>query len=98
MLPTPSGKVWVYHAPVDLRKSYFSLCAVVEHELHQSSKSGDAFVFINRNKSLAKVLWWDRTGWCLLLKRLTATRYRVSGREKLLELEISGARIFFDGL
>ena len=79
-------------------ESYFSLCAVVEQDRQWDAKNGDAYVFINRSKSLAKVLWWDRTGWCLLLKRLTATRYRVSGKDKLLELEICGARMFFDGL
>ena len=98
MLPVPVGKLWVYHAPVDLRKSYRSLCAVVESELLLSSKSGDAFIFINRSKTLAKVLWWDRTGWCLLLKRLSASRYRVSGKETLMELEIGNMRMFFDGL
>ena len=98
MLPVPSGSLWIYHAPVDLRKSYRSLCAVVEQELSRTSHCGDAFIFVNRSRTLAKVLWWDRTGWCLLLKRLSAGRFRVSGRTEIKELQISNARIFFDGL
>lgn len=98
MLPTPSGKVWVYHAAVDLRKSYRSLAAVIKQELSQDAQSGDAFVFVNRRKTLAKVLWWDRTGWCLLLKRLSASRYRVSEKNELKELELGRLRVFFDGL
>ena len=98
MLPSPTGKVWVYHAAVDLRKSYRSLTAVVERELHRSTQNGDAYVFINRNKTLAKVLFWDRTGWCLLLKRLSVGKYRVSDKNQLLELKIGTARVFFDGL
>jgi len=89
-------RAWVYHAPVDLRKSYRSLQAVVEQELGKDASSGDAFVFVNRSKTLAKVLWWDRTGWCLLLKKLSSGRFRVSESKKLYQLEKQ--RMFFDGL
>ncbi len=88
----------MYHAAVDLRKSYLSLCSLVEQELKQDARSGDAFIFVNRNKTLVKILFWDRTGWCLLLKRLSAGRYRVSDRQELLELKVGSTRIFFDGL
>lgn len=98
MLPHPSGRTWLYHAPVDLRKSYHSLCAVVEHELKRPAKNGDAYVFVNRRCTLAKVLWWDRTGWCLLLKRLSAGKFRISAREDLHELQTERMRMFFDGL
>jgi transposase len=98
MLPSPSGKLWVYHGPVDLRKSYYTLKTLVEKELSRDALSGDGFVFINRQKTLAKVLWWDRTGWCLLLKKLSAGRYRVRDEGIAKELEKMYARRFFDGL
>jgi transposase len=97
-LPSPSGSVLVYHRAVDLRKSYRSLCALVETELKREAESGDAYVFVNGRRTLAKVLWWDRTGWCLLLKRLSAGKYRVSGKDELRVLEVGRTRIFFDGL
>ncbi len=97
-LPKPNGRVWVYHAPIDLRKSYYSLKSVVEEHLSKQATSGDAYVFINRGKTLAKVLWWDRTGWCLLLKKLSAGRYRVSENQELIELKIDTSQLFFDGL
>jgi len=89
-------RVWVYHAAIDLRKSYRSLRSVVEQELGKDAMCGDAFVFVNRSKALAKVLWWDRTGWCLLLKKLSCGRFRVSSNKKLRTLE--NQRVFFDGL
>ena len=94
----PGGKIWLYHQAVDLRKSYHSLSTLVEQELNRSPQSEDAFVFINRSKTLAKVLWWDRTGWCLFLKKLSNGKYRVSDSGALKELEIKGVRLFFDGL
>ena len=98
MLPKPERNVWVYHSPVDLRKSYHSLSRLVDQELKKQAKSGDAFIFINRSKNLTKVLWWDRTGWCLLLKKLSIGRYRISGDKDLKELQLGNARYFFDGL
>lgn len=92
----PVKRVWVYHGVVDLRKSYLSLQMVVEQELGKDAFSGDAFLFVNRNKTLAKGLWWDRTGWCLFIKKLSTGRFRVSGREDLREL--SNLQRFLDGL
>ena len=97
-LPSPSGKLWVYQGAVDLRKSYNSLSALVTRDLKLNPESGDGFIFVNRRKTLAKLLWWDRTGWCLLLKRLSAGRYRVADNSQLFELENMRVRAFFDGL
>ena len=97
-LPAPSGKLWVYQGAVDLRKSYNSLSALVARDLKLNPESGDGFIFVNRRKTLAKLLWWDRTGWCLLLKRLSAGRYRVADNSQLFELENMRVRAFFDGL
>ena len=97
-LPSPTAKLWLYHTAVDLRKSYNSLSALVVRDLNMNPESGDGFIFVNRRKTLAKLLWWDRTGWCLLLKRLSAGRYRVADNSQLLELENMRVRAFFDGL
>ena len=94
----PKGRVWIYQKSVDLRKSYLRLSALVEQELSVNPMSEDAYVFINRDKSLAKVLWWDRTGWCLFIKKLSSSKYRISDSGVLKELEIKGIRMFFDGL
>ena len=98
MLTGPSGRLWVYHGAVDLRKSYYSLTRLVEKELEKDALSGEGFIFINRQKTLAKVLWWDRTGWCLLLKKLSGSKYRVSDKKVLKELEKVHVQRFFDGL
>jgi transposase len=98
MLPSPAGKIWLYHEAIDLRKSYCSLCALVEQQLGKSCKSGEALIFVNRSRTLAKGLWWDRTGWCLLLKRLSRSKFTISGKKDLFELENCYLRMFFDGL
>lgn len=98
MLSIPGNKLWLYHKAVDLRKSYYSLQRVIEKELSRDACSGEGFIFINRNKTLAKVLWWDRTGWCLLAKKLSRGRYRVGDDMNLRELNQEKLIRFFDGL
>lgn len=64
------GCVFVYREPVDMRKSYDTLTALVEGPMKKSLLSGDVFVFIGRRRKRAKCLHFDGTGLCLLSKRL----------------------------
>lgn len=63
-------KVYAHRAPVDMRKSFDTLSAIVTQGLGRDVMSGDLFVFIGRTRQRAKVLYWDGTGMCLFAKRL----------------------------
>jgi len=63
-------RVYVYREPVDMRKAYDTLGALVEGAMKKSLLSGDVFVFIGRTRKRAKALYFDGTGLCLLCKRL----------------------------
>jgi transposase len=65
-----SIRVHVHREPVDMRKQFDTLAALVERDLRQPLLSGDLFVFIGRTRRRAKVLYWDGTGLCLFAKRL----------------------------
>lgn len=62
--------VWVATTPVDMRKSFDTLAAVVEKFLGHDPQSGSLFVFRNKGGHLVKVLWWDQQGWAIYYKRL----------------------------
>lgn len=62
--------VYAYRAPVDMRKSFDALTALVVQQLGRDVMSGDMFLFVNRMRRRAKVLFWDGTGLCLFSKRL----------------------------
>jgi transposase len=64
------GRVFVYREPVDMRKAYDTLSALVVEPMKKSLLSGDVFVFIGRTRKRAKALYFDGTGLCLLSKRL----------------------------
>jgi len=69
MLPS-SVRIVVCTAPVDMRKSYDTLAALVRSLLGEDPMSGALYVFAGKRPMRVKVLWWDRNGYCLLSKRL----------------------------
>lgn len=69
MLP-PSVRIFVCTAPQDMRRSFDGLSAQVKELTGQNPQSGALFVFVNKRANRAKVLWWEKNGYCLLYKRL----------------------------
>ena len=63
-------RVWAYPAPCDLRKGFNGLGGLVEH-MCRSVLGGDLFLFVNRRRNTAKILFWDGTGMCVFHKKLS---------------------------
>lgn len=64
-------RIWVHREPVDMRKSFDTLAAVVRASLGTDVLAGGVFVFVGRRRRHAKVLYWDGTGLIVLAKRLS---------------------------
>ena len=72
---TRQVRVFVYRDPVDMRKAYDSLSALVTVHLKMTLTSGDLFAFIGKTRKRAKVLYFDGTGLCLFSKRLVTGHF-----------------------
>jgi transposase len=93
-------RVWAYPKPCDLRKGYNGLSALVQNELRQDVLGGDFFLFVNRRRTLCKVIHWDGTGLCIYMKRLEQGRFAKLWREAsrpTLELTASELSLFLEG-
>ena len=66
----PSVKIFIARGVTDLRKSFDTLAALVCEVIDEDPQSGHLFVFLNRRRNRVKILWWDRSGYFLLAKRL----------------------------
>lgn len=73
----PSVKIHCATTLVDMRKGIDGLRAVVEATLKKDPQSGHLFVFIGKSKDKVKILFWDRNGFVLYLKRLEQGRFQV---------------------
>jgi transposase len=76
----PSTRVFLCLAPTDMRKSFDGLAALAVEVVRQEPLSGHLFVFRNRREDRIKVLYWDRTGFCLFYKRLEQGTFRFPNR------------------
>lgn len=72
----PSVRIYLATAPVDCRKSFDGLAALVRNVFGQDPLSGHIFVFRNRRGDHLRALVWDRSGFVLLCKRLESGVFR----------------------
>ncbi|MFP4000261.1 MAG: IS66 family insertion sequence element accessory protein TnpB [Desulfobacterales bacterium] len=63
-------RVYLAAGATDMRKQINGLSIMVADRLEMDPLSGHLFVFCNRRRNMIKVLYWDRTGFCLWHKRL----------------------------
>lgn len=68
-------RVLAYCQPTDMRKGYEGLSRLARKEMGQDVLSGALFLFTNRRRNRAKVLYFDGTGLCILAKRLERGRF-----------------------
>lgn len=92
--------VYAFGAPVDLRKGFDGLSALVTQGLKRDPLSGDLFVFVSRTRKRAKVLLWDGTGLCIYAKRLEQGRFACLWRDAgkaMLKLTLNELQLFLEG-
>lgn len=98
---TRQVRVFAYAGPVDMRKGFEGLAAIVREHFKRDPLHGDFYLFTNRRLKRAKVLHWDGTGMCVYAKRLE-TRGRFAclwaGRDASeVELSMSELQLFLEG-
>jgi transposase len=64
------GKVFVKLGFTDMRKQINGLSAIVQQLRSEGPFDGSYFVFCGKTRRVAKILYWDKTGFCLWQKRL----------------------------
>ena len=94
---TRSLRVFAYGMPVDLRKGFDGLQALVVRELGRDPLSGECFLFVSRLRTRAKVIFYDGTGLCLYHKRLEVGRFACLFGEGAAELTMSELALYLEG-
>lgn len=87
---SPAVRVFVAVEPLDMRGSFDSLAGAVRR-LGLDPVDGHLYLFLNKRRRLAKALWFDGSGWCVLAKRLEA------GSFQLPAFSESDSRVEVDG-
>ena len=103
MLTLPSTvRVYVATQPMDLRNSFTGLSNAVMSVLERDPLSGHLFCFFNRRRNQVRVLFWDRTGWCIVAKRLARGRFRlaeiVQSESACIEVDAAELSLILEGI
>lgn len=98
----PSVRIFVARRPVDMRRSFDGLSAVVMDVVQEDPQSGHVFVFFNKSKTHVKCLVWDRSGYWIFYKRLEHGRFRVFdqaiGARGAFELRAQELALLLEGI
>lgn len=73
--PTAAAVVYLCVAPIDLRKQAASLALLVEQSLKRDVFAAALYVFSNSRRDRIRILYWERNGLVLWLKRLEKERF-----------------------
>lgn len=76
LLPAHNLKVYIALGTTDMRKSIDGLSILVSEKLKLDLFSGHLFAFCNRKQNMLKILYWDKSGFCLWHKRLEKNKFK----------------------
>jgi len=94
-------RIFVCVLPTDLRRGFDGLAATARTVTHQDPLSGHLFVFFNRRRDRAKILYWDTSGYCLWYKRLEAGQFPLCGSvpdQDSLEWDLPQLMLILEGI
>ncbi len=102
MLNFPTNvRLYLATEPVDLRRSYDGLSAMVDGTFGKQAMSGDLFVFMNRRANQVRILFWDRDGYVIMMKRLeqgTFRRTTTAEGKDLVEIDAGELAMLLEGI
>lgn len=69
------SEIYLYRQHVDMRKAMNGLSQIVSEQMNKSPCDESLFIFINRDRTTIKALYWDKTGFAVWHKRLEVDKF-----------------------
>lgn len=102
MLSFPTNvRIYLATEPTDLRRSYDGLSALVDGTFGKRAMSGDLFIFLNRRATQVRILFWDKDGYAIMMKRLeqgTFRRVKTADGEHVVEVDAAELAMLLEGV
>jgi transposase len=101
MFLPPSVKIFISDRPVDMRKGFDGLIAIVRQQWQSDIFSGHLFVFVGSQLDRVKILYWDTGGFVLYYKRLERGRFKIPRlrvNQSAIELDATELSMLLDGI
>lgn len=92
-------KIFIKPGHTDFRKQINGLINIIAEEMKMDPLSSHLFLFCNRSKNRLKIVYWDRTGFCLWLKRLEKDKFPwPKDGSDTLEIDVGKLRMLLRGI
>jgi transposase len=97
LTPAPGLRIFLRREFTDMRIGIDGLANLTRNVLEQDPLSGHLFVFINRRADLLKALFFERGGYCMLVKRLERGKFHLPSGDGN-EIDRSHLLMIIDGI
>lgn len=92
-------KIMIKPGKTDFRKQINGLSVLVESELKINPFSNYLFIFCSTNRTRLKILYWDKNGFCLWLKRLEKDKFPwPKNKKEAMEIRHEELKMLLDGI
>lgn len=99
LMLSPAVKIFLCAEATDMRRSFDKLSEMTRSILAQDPLSGHLFVFFNKPRDRVKILFWDRSGFCLYYKRLESGAFRLPKMDgACAELDMAELMLILEGI
>jgi transposase len=92
--------LFIHRVPVDMRKSINGLSVIVQEEMKLDIKSSALFIFTNKKRTHMKILYFDKSGFALWLKRLEESKFSwpKNFEEDVVEINATDFELLLEGI
>ena len=83
----------------DMRKQFNGLSALAQTKKQEEVFSGSYFVFLGKTRKVMKILYWDKSGFCMWIKRLEEETFPWTRKQKgVIEIEHDKFKLLVRGI
>lgn len=90
---SPTVRIYLASGITDMRKSFDGLAGLARDVIGEDPLSGHLFVFCNRRRDRLKLIYWDRSGFCLFAKRLEKGTFAWPESKGLARIEMTAEQL-----
>ena len=95
---SPRPQLWLYTLPTDMRKSFNGLTALVRNNMQQEPMSGNGYIFVNRRKTMLKIINFEMHGYCIWHKRLESGQFNFAQTKQEVMLDQTDFNALIEGI
>ena len=94
------GAIHLHRKPVDGRKQINGLSEIVQGAMGRDPFGEGLFVFVSKSRDILRLLYWDKTGFAMWVKRLEKEKFRwpLRAEGEVVELSPKELAWLLDGL